>query len=101
MLAGGTSVERVRPESVKNSMAPDRSWLSMSVSEPSWLFREQLDLDPAAGGLLDPVRRLLRAHVHRVRDRRVVGEFIGELGRIGRAGADAEQRQRGGAEGER
>jgi hypothetical protein len=26
------------PEIVKNSSAPERSWLSMSVSEPSWLF---------------------------------------------------------------
>src|SRR5579871_4041806 len=33
-----TSVARIRPDSVKNSMAPERSWLSMSVSEPSWLF---------------------------------------------------------------
>ena len=36
--AAGTSVDRMRPESVKNSMPPERTWLSMSVSEPSWLF---------------------------------------------------------------
>src|SRR5882724_1702157 len=36
--ATGTRVERIRPDSVKNSIAPERSWLSMSVSEPSWLF---------------------------------------------------------------
>src|SRR5579871_2799000 len=36
--AAGTSVDRIRPDSVKNSMPPDRIWLSMSVSEPSWLF---------------------------------------------------------------
>src|SRR5256714_13527912 len=36
--ATGTSVERISPESVKNSIAPERSWLSMSVSEPSWLL---------------------------------------------------------------
>ncbi len=36
--AAGTSVARIRPDSVKNSMPPDRIWLSMSVSEPSWLF---------------------------------------------------------------
>ena len=36
--AGGTSVDRIRPDSVKNSTPPERSWLSMSVSEPSWLF---------------------------------------------------------------
>ena len=36
--ATGTSVARIRPDSVKNSIAPERNWLSMSVSEPSWLF---------------------------------------------------------------
>ena len=36
--AAGTSVERIRPERVKNSMPPERTWLSMSVSEPSWLL---------------------------------------------------------------
>src|SRR6266436_3782926 len=36
--ATGTSVERMSPESVKKSIAPERSWLSMSVSEPSWLL---------------------------------------------------------------
>jgi len=36
--AAGTSVARIRPDSVKNSMPPERIWLSMSVSEPSWLF---------------------------------------------------------------
>src|SRR4051794_37575628 len=34
----GSSVERIRPDRVKNSIAPERSWLSMSVSEPSWLL---------------------------------------------------------------
>ena len=36
--AAGTSVDRIRPDRVKNSTPPERSWLSMSVSEPSWLF---------------------------------------------------------------
>ena len=36
--AAGTSVARINPESVKNSMPPERIWLSISVSEPSWLF---------------------------------------------------------------
>src|SRR6266478_6901783 len=36
--AAGTSVARIRPDSVKNSMPPERIWLSMSVSEPSWLL---------------------------------------------------------------
>ena len=38
MEAFGTSVERIRPERVKNSTAPERTWLSTSVSEPSWLL---------------------------------------------------------------
>ena len=42
MLAGGTSVDRIRPDMVKNSTAPERSWLSTSVSEPSWLFGNTL-----------------------------------------------------------
>src|SRR3954471_6126887 len=36
--AAGTSVERISPDSVKNSIAPERNWLNMSVSEPSWLL---------------------------------------------------------------
>ena len=36
--APGTSVDRISGDSVKNSIAPERSWLSMSVSPPSWLF---------------------------------------------------------------
>ena len=34
--ATGTSVDRISPDSVKNSIAPERTWLSMSVSDPSW-----------------------------------------------------------------
>src|SRR5947209_20255434 len=36
--AAGTKVDRISPDNVKNSMPPERIWLSMSVSEPSWLF---------------------------------------------------------------
>jgi hypothetical protein len=35
--AAGTKVERIRPERVKKSTAPERIWPSVSVSEPSWL----------------------------------------------------------------
>jgi hypothetical protein len=38
MDAAGTRVARISPDSVKNSTPPDLIWLSMSVSEPSWLF---------------------------------------------------------------
>src|SRR5262245_38317763 len=38
MDAAGTRVDRIRPDSVKNSTPPERIWLNMSVSEPSWLF---------------------------------------------------------------
>jgi len=35
---GGTRVDRIGPERVKNSSAPERSCDSESVSEPSWLL---------------------------------------------------------------
>src|SRR5690606_41606531 len=38
MAAAGTRVERIRPDKVKNSTAPERSWFRVSVSEPSWLM---------------------------------------------------------------
>ena len=34
----GTSVDRISGDSVKNSTPPERTWLSMSVSAPSWLL---------------------------------------------------------------
>src|SRR5690348_7224767 len=36
--AAGTSVDKISPDKVKNSMPPERTWLNMSVSEPSWLL---------------------------------------------------------------
>ena len=36
--AAGTTVARIRPESVKKSMEPSRSCESMAVSPPSWLL---------------------------------------------------------------
>ena len=42
MLAAGTSVDRISPDRVKNSTAPERSWLSMSVSDPNWLLGNTL-----------------------------------------------------------
>ena len=38
MPASGTSVCRIRPDSGKMSMAPERTCDSMSVSPPSWLL---------------------------------------------------------------
>ena len=37
MDAAGTSVDRISPESVKNSTPPERIWFNVSVSEPNWL----------------------------------------------------------------
>jgi len=37
MEAFGTRVERMSGDRVKNSTPPERTWLNMSVSEPSWL----------------------------------------------------------------
>jgi hypothetical protein len=42
MAATGTRVDRIRPERLNISTAPDRSWLSVSVSEPSWLLGNTL-----------------------------------------------------------
>jgi hypothetical protein len=55
------------------------------------VVREELDLEPPVRGVQDPVRRLLGADVERVHDGRVVGVLVAELGRLGWAGADAEQ----------
>src|SRR3974390_3302821 len=35
--AAGTSVERIKPDSVKNSTPPERVWLNVSGSDPNWL----------------------------------------------------------------
>src|SRR6516164_9517597 len=79
MEAAGTSVERIRPESVKNSTPPERSWLSVSVSEPSWLLGKiwiSRRLLPYGGG------HLARPHVHGVRLGQVIGIFVGERRRL-------------------
>ena len=96
--AFGTSVDRISGESVKNSTPPERTWLSMSVSEPSWLFGKIWMTTRPVGFLLDLLRRLVGAHVHRMRDRQVVGVFVGELGRL-RASAE-EAADRGGRGGD-
>jgi len=38
MEATGTSVDISTPVCANSSSAPDRNWLSMSASEPSWFF---------------------------------------------------------------
>lgn len=73
--ATGTRVERIRPERVKNSSAPERSWLSMSVSEPSWL------LGNTWISTLPPVFSLIRvaASVVRMVSGCVTGELLAYL----------------------
>src|SRR3954465_10580003 len=38
IAAFGTKVERMRGERVNSWTAPERNWLRVSVSDPSWLF---------------------------------------------------------------
>ena len=81
--ATGTSVARIRPDSVKNSTPPERTWLSMSVSEPSWLFGKiWMSTRPLVSALIAAAISLAR-DVQRMRDRQVVGVFVGELGGLG------------------
>ena len=58
---------------------------------------KDLDLDAAVRLLLDLVGRLFRTQVHRMRDRKVVGVFVGELGRLGAGSERADHRDRGSA----
>ena len=81
--AAGTSVARIRPDSVKNSTPPERSWLSMSVSEPSWLFGKICRSNRPLVSALDRRRHFPGADVERMRVRQVVGEFVGEFGLLG------------------
>ena len=83
MEAAGTSVERIRPDSVKNSTPPERTWLSVSVSEPSWLLGKIcMSKRPLVSALIAAAISWARG-VHRVRGRQVVGVFVSELGLLG------------------
>ena len=96
--AAGTSVARIRPDSVKNSMPPERIWLSMSVSEPSWLFGKICrSKRPLVSALIAAAISLAR-DVQRMGVRQVVGIFVGEFGRLRprhKRRADAAQNRRG------
>ena len=95
--AFGTSVERISGERVKNSTPPERTWLSMSVSEPSWLFGKiWISTRPLVSCLILSAASF-GAQVHRVRDRQVVGVFVGELGRLGAGSERADHRDGGSA----
>src|SRR5215469_17296515 len=59
--ATGTRVDRISPESVKNSIAPERNWLSMSVSEPSWLLGKiSISTRPLVCALMRSIASLAR-----------------------------------------
>src|ERR1700687_738671 len=93
--AAGISVARIKPDSVKNSTPPERIWLSMSVSEPSWLFGKICRSKRPLGSAR---RHLLGTAVHRMRIGKIVGIFVGKFGRLGARGqrrADAAQTRRG------
>jgi hypothetical protein len=66
IAATGTSVARTSAEGVKKVDAAERTWLSMSVSPPSWLFgkilistRPLVFLDLLGGFLRADVQRML------------------------------------------
>src|SRR5438874_1974240 len=59
--------------------------------------RKQLDVQPAPRGVADAIDRFLRTLVDRVRRVLAGGELVGELGRVGGARGDREQRQSGSA----
>ena len=59
-----TSVDRISGESVKNSTPPERTWLSMSVSEPSWLFGKiWMSTRPLVSSLILATASLARAFI--------------------------------------
>ena len=98
--AAGTSVARIRPDSVKNSTPPERIWLSMSVSEPSWLFGKTCRSNRPLVSVLIAAAISSGARHERMAVRKIVGIFVGEFGRLGtrhkwRANA-AQNRRRGG-----
>ena len=88
--AAGTKVERIRPDRVKKSTAPERIWPSVSVSEPSWLEGKICSSKrPPVSSLIlfaASCARTLRGW----RQREVVRELVGEL--RGAGAADREGR---------
>jgi hypothetical protein len=75
--AAGTSVDKISPDSVKNSTPPERIWLSVSVSEPSWLLGKICR--PTVGFLFDSRRHLPRPRVSSVCFWTVVRVFVDPL----------------------
>ncbi len=81
--AAGTSVDRIRPDSVKNSMPPERIWLSMSVSEPSWLFGKICrSKRPFVSLLIASAISFARTFIG-CESGSIVGVFVGEFGLLG------------------
>ena len=81
--AAGTSVDRISPDSVKNSTPPERIWLSVSVSEPSWLDGKICRSKRPPVSCFDRRRHFAGAHIHRMRVGKIVGVFVGPLRRLG------------------
>src|SRR5258707_6656034 len=77
--AAGNSVARIRPDSVKNSMPPERIWLSISVFRAELVIGENLQVEAAVGLGFDRRGHLLGADVHWVRIGKIVGVFVGEF----------------------
>jgi hypothetical protein len=77
--AAGTSVERIRPDSVKNS-TPPRANLAKRVGVRTQLaIGEDLQVEAAISLLFDRGRHFARASVHRVRFWKIVCVFVDPL----------------------
>ena len=62
MEAEETRIERISGDRVKNSTPPERTWLSMSVSVPSWLDGNTLISSwPPVASLMRAAASMLRA----------------------------------------
>ena len=66
IAATGIRFDEDEPDGMKMSSAPERTWLSMSVSPPSWLFGKIWISTRAAGLFPDPIGRLLGTDIKRM-----------------------------------
>ena len=90
--ATGTRIERMGARGVKNSIAPERSWLNMLVSEPSSPFGKiSTCTRPLVSVLILP--RPAKPAGSSDDWRRIVGVLVRELGGLG----SPSPRERGGA----
>src|SRR3954463_3988702 len=92
----GTKVARIEPDRLKNSTLPLRTWVSRSVSEPSWLAGNSLiSSRPPVASRMRSIASWSRVLIGCV-GVLAGGELPAELGGGARPRQDADHRQRGG-----